>query len=36
MYGNVVKQSSKAIPYLSTKIGEWTADKVLSTNDDGS
>ena len=36
MYGNIVKQKAIVLPYTSLFINNWTADKVLSTNDDGS
>lgn len=36
MYGDRVKQKAVVLPYTSIFVSWWTADKVLSTNDDGS
>lgn len=36
MYWNKIKQKSICIPYLSEFVNSWTADSVLSTNDDWS
>ena len=34
-YDKPVKQTAKVVPYLCTLLSSWTADRVLSTNDDG-
>jgi len=36
MYGNRMKQKAINVPYLSKHVKSWTADKLLSLNDDGS
>lgn len=36
MYGNRLKQKAIVVPYLSKFVNSWTADSVLSTNDDWS